>query len=70
MCRIHAVVQRALLASILLMACAPADEPEFSFYDERIDPIVTGGCLRNPSGAGCHIANANGTSLGNLDELT
>lgn len=57
----------ALLLALLVGACQPTEPSSFSYYEERIGPVLQGGCARNPSGAGCHVPREDGTSLGNLD---
>ncbi|HBQ11305.1 MAG TPA: hypothetical protein DEF51_09065 [Myxococcales bacterium] len=54
-------------ASALALGCQQNDEPDFSYYEERVGPVLTNGCSRGPAGSGCHIAREDGTSLGNLD---
>jgi len=63
MSRLLAIV----LTSGIVVGCQQADDPEFSYYDERITPILTNGCARAPAGSGCHLARPDGTALGNLD---
>jgi len=63
--RTEAVVPFVALA--LCLGCQQTDDPEFSYYDERVGPILENGCARGPAGAGCHIANERGVALGNLD---
>ncbi len=46
-------------------ACAEPDPPTFSFYEERIDPILRVGCAQQTTG--CHVATEQGFALGNLD---
>ena len=62
---------KQLIATVLgfglLVGCQQTEEPESSFYDERISPILTNGCSRAPAGSGCHLAREDGTALGNLD---
>jgi hypothetical protein len=55
----------ALGCTVALAACAPADEREFAYYEERIEPILEGGCQRQTTG--CHVDDGNGFALGNLD---
>jgi hypothetical protein len=59
---------RAFFTSLIALgaaSCAPADEREFSFYDARVQPILTGGCQRQSTG--CHVDDGDGFALGNLD---
>lgn len=60
--------RRVLVAGLLAFlsgSCAPQDEQEFSFYEERVAPILNGGCQRQSTG--CHVDDGNGFALGNLD---
>lgn len=64
-----------LLASVCFVALSPAacssKEPEASTYFTRtIGPILTTSCVRTNTGAGCHVADAKGNALGNLDTAT
>jgi hypothetical protein len=57
------------------VALAPAScttkEPESStYFDRTISPILTTSCVRTNTGAGCHVADAKGNALGNLDLST
>jgi hypothetical protein len=73
MCRIRSMVRatdrihRSSLLVLFACACAPAEPDDFSYYEDRIAPVVNASCARNPSGAGCHLGQADGTALGNLD---
>jgi hypothetical protein len=63
--------QLALRAASLLTlataaaACQAPGRESFSFYDERIDPILNVGCQRQTTG--CHVDDGRGFALGNLD---
>jgi len=46
-------------------ACAEPDPPTFSFYEERIDPILSVGCAQQTTG--CHVATTDGFALGGVD---
>jgi hypothetical protein len=50
-----------------LHGCQQTDEPESSFYEERIEPTLTGSCARGPAGGACHLPVEDGIALGNLD---
>jgi hypothetical protein len=54
----------ALLA-IGASACKDAPPSSFSFYEERVDPILDVGCQRQTTG--CHVDDGRGFALGNLD---
>src|SRR5688572_23851893 len=49
----------------LLAACEAPEREPFSFYDERIAPVLEPGCARQTTG--CHVDNGRGFALGNLD---
>ncbi|MCB9593565.1 MAG: PD40 domain-containing protein [Sandaracinaceae bacterium] len=55
------------LVLTVLAGCQQTDDPDFSYYEERIGPTLANGCARSPAGSGCHIARDDGTALGNLD---
>ncbi|HJL20136.1 MAG TPA: hypothetical protein RMH99_31005 [Sandaracinaceae bacterium LLY-WYZ-13_1] len=57
----------AVLALVGASACQQTDDPAFSYYEERVGPVLTNGCARGPSGGGCHLPREDGTALGNLD---
>jgi len=48
-----------------LCSCDEQAQSAFSFYDERIDPIIDVGCQRQTTG--CHVDDGRGFALGNLD---
>ena len=57
-----------LLACIWVLAsfgCAEPAPATFSYYEERIDPLLRVGCAEQTTG--CHLADSNGFALGNLD---
>jgi hypothetical protein len=56
-----------VLTAALATACQQTDDPTFSYYEERIGPVLTNGCSRGPAGGGCHLPREDGTALGNLD---
>jgi hypothetical protein len=62
--RLHLLLSMACITSLAAGCEAPEREP-FSFYDERIDPIVRTGCQRQTTG--CHVDDGRGFALGNLD---
>lgn len=60
----------AAFVALLPTSCT-TKEPEASTYFERsISPILTTSCVRTNTGAGCHVADAKGNALGNLDVST
>jgi hypothetical protein len=48
-----------------LAACKQPEPPEFSFYDDRIAPVMNVGCVAQTTG--CHVARADQSAVGNLD---
>jgi WD40-like Beta Propeller Repeat len=56
------VVPLAVLATV---GCQEEPQSAFSFYEERIDPILDVGCQRQTTG--CHVDDGRGFALGNLD---
>lgn len=52
---------------IALAGCQQNNESDFSYYEERISPTLTGSCARGPAGGGCHLPVDDGIALGNLD---
>jgi hypothetical protein len=54
----------AVLLSLLL-GCEQPEPPEFSFYDDRIAPVMNVGCVQQTTG--CHVARADQSAPGNLD---
>lgn len=53
-----------LLGLMGVGACEQSDLPGFSFYQERINPILDSSCARQ--NVGCHV-QSDGVALGNLD---
>lgn len=73
----RAALRRPSLAAALSVAlafvdagCAPTEEPETTYFDRSIAPVLTTGCARSPTGSGCHVADARGNAFGNLDVST
>jgi hypothetical protein len=52
-------------AAMLLSACGENEPPAFSFYEQRVQPVLQVGCAQQTTG--CHVATAQGTASGNLD---
>ena len=70
MLELHArrALSHQLIASSIawaLLRARPPIESTFSFYDERVQPILSGGCQRQSTG--CHVDDGSGFALGNLD---
>jgi hypothetical protein len=59
------LVAGALPAALTLSSCEDAPPPPYSYYDDRIDPIVRIGCAQQTTG--CHLPSPEGTAAGNLD---
>lgn len=54
-----------LLLAVLGSACQTSEPPEFSFYGERIAPVLEVGCAVQTTG--CHVATSTQGAVGNLD---
>ena len=52
-------------ALALASACNNVAPPDNSFYDERVAPVLQGGCVQQTTG--CHIADDQGRAVGNVD---
>ena len=52
----------------LVCACEERAPSAYSYYEERIAPILDVGCARQTTG--CHVDNGSGSALGNLDLST
>lgn len=63
--RVQPLIFVALILVALAGACGPRDLPESSYFDERIQPILSTSCVRQNTG--CHLGVPEGTSAGNLD---
>ncbi len=50
---------------LALSACQAPQHKPFSYYEERIQPIIDIGCQRQTTG--CHVDDGHGFALGNLD---
>ncbi|HEX7480915.1 MAG TPA: hypothetical protein VF331_24145 [Polyangiales bacterium] len=61
------VAGRLVLVSLCVVAVGCQKQPasSFSFYEQRIAPIVDVGCQRQTTG--CHVDDGHGFALGNLD---
>lgn len=57
-----------LLLALLLGGCEQRPPSTYSYYEERIAPILDVGCQRQTTG--CHVDDGNGFALGNLDLTT
>src|SRR5688572_10825414 len=56
----------ALVSTLLgVSGCGQSEPPEFSFYGERIAPLLEVGCAVQTTG--CHVATSDQAAVGNLD---
>jgi hypothetical protein len=63
--RVHARGLFLIAAGLLLLACEKQSPPEFTFYDDRVAPVIEVGCVQQTTG--CHLASEQQTAVGNLD---
>lgn len=49
----------------MMLGCAASDRAPYSYFDERIAPVLDVGCQRQTTG--CHVDDGHGFALGNLD---
>ncbi len=54
-----------LFVCALALGCKEQESSSYSFYDERIAPVLDVGCQRQTTG--CHVDDGRGFALGNLD---
>jgi hypothetical protein len=55
----------AALQVVLSVGCGDNAPPTFSFYDQRVAPVLEVGCAQQTTG--CHVATAANVASGNLD---
>lgn len=55
----------AICAALWTCSCAGPLIPEYSYYEDQIQPVVQLGCAMQTTG--CHLASPEGTAAGNLD---
>ncbi|MDB4977467.1 MAG: hypothetical protein JWN48_5808 [Myxococcaceae bacterium] len=55
----------AALPVLLVVGCSEQKPPAFSFYDDRVAPVLEVGCAQQTTG--CHVANMQAQASGNLD---
>ncbi len=48
-------------------ACSTKEPTKSTYFERTISPILTTSCVRTNTGAGCHVSDARGNALGNLD---
>ncbi|HEX6242223.1 MAG TPA: hypothetical protein VFZ61_15035, partial [Polyangiales bacterium] len=63
--RPFAVLATLCWVSLGSSSCGPSEPPEFSYYGERIAPVLEVGCAVQTTG--CHVATAEQAAVGNLD---
>jgi hypothetical protein len=51
-------------------ACTTLEPQPSTYFDSAIEPILQTSCVHANTGAGCHVADSNFNSLGNLDLST
>ena len=49
----------------MMLGCAASDRAPYSYFEERIAPVLDVGCQRQTTG--CHVDDGRGFALGNLD---
>jgi hypothetical protein len=62
-----AAVTLAVIGAGASGACVTKEPQTTSYFDQTIDPILQGSCVRTNTGAGCHVADSHGNAFGNLD---
>lgn len=61
------LVSVAVFVGIAPSSCTTKEADTSTYFDRTISPILTTSCVRTNTGAGCHVADAKGNALGNLD---
>ncbi|MBX3201279.1 MAG: hypothetical protein KF894_24300 [Labilithrix sp.] len=64
--RLRVPALAAALAA-LAAACSTKEPTRSTYFERTVSPILTTSCVRTNTGAGCHVADARGNALGNLD---
>jgi len=60
------VVMRKFVCLLVVLCSCESNKPaQSTYFEERIAPILQLGCVQQT--AGCHLANPEGTAVGNLD---
>jgi hypothetical protein len=57
----------ATVAMALSIGCDVKQPPSTTYFDEQIEPVLFSTCARSSTASGCHVADARGDALGNLD---
>ncbi len=60
-------VTAVALVALLPSACSDKPVPTNTYFERTIAPVLSTSCVRTNTGAGCHVADAKGNALGNLD---
>ncbi|MDB4941103.1 MAG: hypothetical protein JWP97_637 [Labilithrix sp.] len=63
----------AACAAVIALApasCTTKDAASSTYFERTISPILSTSCVRTNTGAGCHVEDARGNALGNLDVAT
>lgn len=55
----------AVLIVVCGVSCGDSAPPEFTYYEQRVAPVLEVGCAQQT--AGCHVKNSVGEASGNLD---
>lgn len=63
-------VLAAAAVAALAASCETKEPTKTTYFERTISPILTTSCTRTNTGAGCHVADAKGNALGNLDTTT
>ncbi len=67
---IPAAIATGVFAALAPVACSQKSPLETTYFERTISPILTTSCVRTNTGAGCHVQDAKGNALGNLDVST
>lgn len=51
-------------------SCETKEAESTTYFERTISPILTTSCTKTNTGAGCHVVDAKGNALGNLDVVT
>src|ERR1017187_9844022 len=65
-----AAVALAVAGAAASGACTTLQPQQTTFFQQTIDPILQSSCVRTNTGVGCHVSDAKGNALGNLDLST
>ena len=57
----------AAVFALVPTSCTTKDADPSTYFERTISPILTTSCVRTNTGAGCHVEDAKGNALGNLD---